>query len=344
MNKRIAFLSALLVIGLVAGARADDEKKKELIPGKWYPLLETGFTLTQSTFSDNWSGGDKGSVVWTAILNGSLENQLKKEINWSNHLKLAFGQTHQQKVDDMGQRYWQRPEKSTDLIDFETIFRFTFGGWVDPYASGRFESQFQDASDPMGRTLSLNPMKFKESGGIAKKFIDEEERALLSRLGFTFRENRRRLFDNPAPDKSTSSKMTTDGGIELIADYNSKVLKKRVTWTSKFTAYKPFFYSDKDKFDGLTSANLETAGLASDVADYPMAIDLDWENIFTTQITKIISVNLYIRWIYDKYDNSVPPKVDANGDLTNAGEVKAAIRKAGQFKQTMSIGLTYRLL
>ena len=343
MHKRVAFLSALLIVGLVAGAQAE-EKKKELVPGKWYPTLETGFTLTQSTFSDNWSGGDKGSVVWTAILNGSLENQLKKEVNWSNQLKLAFGQTHQQKIDAMGERHWQRPEKSTDLVDFETIFRFTLGGFVDPYASGRFESQFQDASDPMGRTLTLNPMTFKESGGIARKFIDEEERGMLSRLGFTFRENRRRLFDNPAPDKATSAKMTTDGGLEWITDYNAKILNKRVTWTSKFTAYKALFYSYKDDFEGLTPAQLESAGLSSDIVDYPKAIDLDWENIFTTQITKIIAVNLYIRWVYDKYDNSVPPKLDANGDLVNAGDIKAAIRKAGQFKQTMSIALTYRIL
>jgi hypothetical protein len=335
-------LAALLVVVLVMAAPAQSEEKV-LEPGKWYPTLETGLTLTQSTFSDNWAGGDKGSVVWTAILNGTIENQLNENLNWNNILKLAYGQTHQQNVNASGQRYWQRPEKSTDLIDYETILRMTFGWVVDPYLSGRFESQFQDASDPHGRTLSLNPLKFKESGGVSRKLINEEDRSLLTRLGFTFRHTSRRLFEGDE-GTATTTESSDDGGIEWITDYKSKILNDRVTWTSKFTAYQPVFYSDKSKFDDLTDAQYQAAGLTSDVGDFAMTVDLDWENIFTTQITKLLSVNLYVRWIYDKYDNSVPPKISEEGELTNPGDVRAAIRKAGQLKQTLSLGITYRLL
>ena len=102
--------------------------------------------------------------------------------------------------------------------------------------------------------------------------------------------------------------------------------------------------ADKSKFDDLTAQQYEAAELNPDAGDYAMTVDLDWENIFTTQITKLLSVNLYIRWVYDKYDNSVPPVISETGTLTNPGHVRAAIRKAGQLKQTLSLGITYRLL
>lgn len=330
-------VAAALVAAPVTGAFGEE---KELEIGKWYPTLEAGFNLTQSAYSDNWAGGDKGSVVWTAILNSTLENQLNTKTNWSNELKLAFGQTHQQKAD----REWDKPEKSTDLVQYETVLRFTLGWHLDPYASGRFESQFYDVSDPGGRHLKLNPIVLKESVGFAKHIINEEERSLLSRLGVAFRQTNRRLFTDPAPGDATESEFAHDGGVEWVTDYKTKVFEDRVSWTSKLIVFQPVFYSEKSTFEDLAADQLAAAGVDSDVANFTTAVDVDWENVFTTQITKIISVNLYVRWIYDKYDNSVPPQVDENGDLINPAGVNAAIRKSGQFKQTLAIGLTYRFL
>ncbi len=81
------------------------------------------------------------------------------------------------------------------------------------------------------------------------------------------------------------------------------------------------------------------------MAKFSTTGDLDWENIFTTQITKLVSVGLYTRWVYDKYDNTVKPIVEkgaAGFELKNPGDVRSAIRKAGQFKQTLAVGITYR--
>jgi hypothetical protein len=333
----LVLVAAAVVAAPVTGALGEE---RELEIGKWYPTLEAGLTLTQSAYSDNWAGGDKGSVVWTAILNSTLENQLNENTNWSNTLKLAFGQTHQQR----GDREWDKPEKSTDLLQYETVLRFTLGWHVDPYASGRFESQFHDASDPGGRNLKLNPIVLKESVGFAKQFINEEDRNLLTRLGVAFRQTNRRLFTEPAPGDATESKFANDGGVEWVTDYKTKVFEDRVSWTSKLIVFQPVFYSEKSKLEDLTAEQLSTAGVDPDVANFTTVVDVDWENVFTTQITKIISVNLYVRWVYDKYDNSVPPRLDENGDLANPADVNAAIRKSGQFKQTLAIGLTYRFL
>jgi hypothetical protein len=341
----------ILGAGLASGSRAQEgqeEKKRELIVGKWYPSVETGVTLTQSAYTSNWAGGDKGSVVWTAILNGVLESQLHQKMNWLNTLKLAYGQTHQQKEDAAtGDRFWDRPEKSSDLIDFESLSRFTLGGFVDPFAAIRFESQFQDVSGGTSRSLALNPLKFKESAGIARKFIDEKDRSLISRLGFTFRQSSRRTFDEPAPSKATSAETSNDGGFEWVTDSKRSILADRVAWTVKVGVYKPVFYSGKQDLEDLPADVLLAAGLDPDVASYSTSTDLEWENILSSQITKVLSVNLYTRWVYDKYDNTVKPlvkTVDESPTLENPDDVHAAVRKAGQFKQTLAIGITYRFL
>lgn len=312
--------------------------------GKWYPSLEAGLNVTESAYSSNWSGGDKGSLVWTFLVNGTLENQLSPKANWLNTLKLAYGQTSRQVENTSGKRVWDVPEKSTDLIDLESLMRFTLGGVVDPFTSVRFESQFQDASDPEGRNLSLNPLRFKESVGAARQFVDTDDRSLLSRVGFSLRESARRQFVNPAPDLTTSTKTATDGGFEWVTDYKSKVLQDRVTWTSKLILYQALFYSGKSDLQDQSATALIAAGIDPDVAGFTTTLDVDWENIFVTQITKLISVNLYLRWVYDKYDNSVVPVLDDSGALADPEAVRTAIRKAGQFKQTLAVGFTYRFL
>jgi hypothetical protein len=347
LSKPAARAIALALLVASAGLAQEDKPKEEKKVGQWHPSAEAGVNLNQSAYSDNWAGGDKGSVVWTFIFNGALENQLSEKVNWNNSLKLAYGQTHQQVVNDKGERVWARPEKSTDLVDYETVFRLTAGWIVDPFVSGRFESLFQDASDSLGRNLAFNPLKFKESAGFARHIIDEENRSLLSRIGLTLRQSSRRYFvdETDANSLATASASTHDAGLEWVTDYSNKILNDRVTWTSKLTLYKAFMYSGDDVFDALTAQQLADAGVSPDVTDYTTAVDIDWENIFTTQITKIISVNLYTRWIYDKYDNTVLPVLaEDGGALANADKVGQAIRKAGQFKYTMAIGIVFRLI
>jgi hypothetical protein len=339
--------AVILTIALTSSSLAQSatkEEKEKPIVGKWYPSLEAGLAFSQGTYTDNWAGGDKGSIVWALIANGSIENQLDPKLAWRNVLKLAFGQTHQQKANAAGARSWETPQKSTDLIDFESLLRLTLGAYVDPFASIAYQSQFQDGTDAAGRILALNPMQFKESAGVARRFLDSPDRALLSRLGFAFRQDFRRTFTEAAPSTTTRSDQTNDGGLEWVTDYKSKILQDKITWTSKLTAYQPVFYSGKTDLKDLAESYLAAQRIDPDVAALSTRASLDWENIWTSQITKILSVSLYTRWIYDPYDNSVKPTPAAAGALTNPEAVRSAVRKAGQFKETLSIGLTYRFL
>jgi hypothetical protein len=336
---RLIVLSVLVLALAAATAFAQDakDKKKELVLGKWYPKLDFGLVLSQSAYSNNWNGDELGQIAWNFILNSSLENQFTPRINWLNTLKLAFGHTHNQKFDPdhPGVRVWDRPEKTTDLIDLESLLRFTLHSWVDPYAAARVLTQFIDRSDAYDRRVWVSPLTIFGSAGIAREFYRTEEEMFISRLGGAIRQNVRQSYPN-APEVSNDKKTETshDGGIEWVTDYRVKVLEDKVLWTSKLTVYKPFEYSYHGTLDDL----------APDIADYPLAVDVNWENIFSAEIVSWLNVNLYVMFVYDKYDNSVVPEVDENGDLTNEPAVRAAVRKAGQLKQTLGISIAYKFL
>ncbi len=316
-------------------------EKRVLEIGKWYPTLQGGINITQASYSDNWKGGEAGNISWAAVLNGTAENQVKQSLNWMNTMKLLYGQTRQQEINSSGDKVWGDARKSADQIDVESIARLTKGWAVDPYASFRWETFFQDVTDPLGRKLWVNPMTFKESVGIARKVMDQEDQQMLVRLGGTARETYRRFYASADPaDKTTETATAWDAGAELVVDYK-KVLSEQLTYTSRLSVYQPFTWSKQEIFDGIPADSLAAAGLATDISDFTTVADVDWQNTFSAQVTKIISVQLYVELLYDKYDNSVAPVLDDAGDLANAGAVGAAVRKKGQLKQTLGIGLTY---
>jgi hypothetical protein len=321
--------------------KKDEKRVREV--GKWYPTLEGGLNLTQASYSDNWKGGETGSVAWSAYLNGSAERQVNPGLNWLNTMKLKYGQTRRQEVGTDGERRWGDAEKSEDQIDVEALFRLTKGWAVDPYLSLRFESLFQDVTDPYGRTLWFNPMTFKESAGVARKFVDHEDHQFLARFGATARETNRRFFVDTTGDE-TSSGSSWDAGAELVLDY-MRAFNPNFTYTSRLSVYQPFTWSKTDVFGGLGADSLAAAGLDTDIADYTTTVDVDWQNTVSARVTKVIAVQLYIELLYDKYDNTVVPIVDeTTGSLTNPGAVGFAVRKKGQFKETLGIGLAWKFM
>ena len=327
--------------GIAPAVPAEKEKdqKRVLEVGKWYPLLESGLNLTQSAYSENWKGGDTGSISWSAYINATAERQISPSLNWLNTMHLKYGQTRDQNVNPDGSRSWGRSEPSTDQVDVEALFRLTRGWAVDPYFSARFETLFQDVSDPFGRKIWFNPMTFKESAGVARKFIDMENHQLLGRFGVTAREMQRSFFIATTGDETTSQS-SWDSGTELVIDY-MRVLNPQLTYTTRFSAYKPFHWSKTDVFDALSPDSLDAAGLDRNIADYTTSSDIDWQNTISAKVTKVIAVQLYVEFLYDQYDNTIVPVVDESGSLTNPEVVNFAVRKKGQYKQTLGIGLVW---
>jgi hypothetical protein len=295
MRNRIFLLAIAATVALASAAAADP----------WSKSMDANLTLSQTAYSDNWAGGEAGNLSWTFNSNSLAEKQLGPKVHVKNTLKLSFGQTHSQ---DQETKNWAKATKSTDLIDFETLFSFTLGGFVDPFAAGRLESQFLDASDPE-KSRYLNPLKFTESLGVIKFFIKEDKREWSNRLGAALRQyvNRDMLMD-PLTDKR-ETQTSNDGGLEFVSEFKSPLAEEKITLTSKLTLFKALFYSEADALKGQPNE------------DYWKSPDANWENIFTASITKYLMVNLYTQILYDK-------EVD----------------KGGRFKQTLSLGLTYKLI
>ncbi|MGE5177062.1 MAG: DUF3078 domain-containing protein [Hyphomicrobiales bacterium] len=339
-------LLCLTAASLLAASAARAADPKPVEPGPWKFGTLLGVNLTQSAFSDNWKGGDRGSVVWVANGDLTLERQFTTKFHLSNHLQAAYGQTAQQVVDPANprQRAWDSPEKSTDLLALESVGRFSLGGYVDPFVSFRGETQFADQSSPIG-TIRFNPVTLKETAGIARVFEKTDSTQAISRIGFAFRETIAKSFVD-AVTKEKQSFTATDGGIDWQTEVTQPILGGRVLYKGALGVYKALFYSKSDQLkafdvraDSAAAANGTTHAA---VADYWKAVDVSFQNTFTAQITKILSVNLFAQWAYDKFDAA------ANLDPTQTfqsiqAEVQRNTRRAGQFKETLALGLTYRL-
>ncbi len=267
MRKTILFF---VVLAIVAAISAED----------WEVKSDFNLLLSQGAYSDNWNGTEKSSVSWTAKLNSSAQKQLTDLLNNRNTLKLAFGQTHQQEVDDNGDRYWAKPEKSTDLIDFESMLRFTMHGWVDPFVSFRLESQFIDYSQE-GNTRTFNPMLLTESAGLARVFIEEEKHMFSTRLGGALRQHIDRDALNEDGEEETNT--TQDAGLEFVGEY-MKVLNETLTYESRLDVFQALYNSEEDDLEN----------------DDWKAADVTWLNTLNAKIWKSLSINLEVEWVYDK--------------------------------------------
>jgi len=338
---------ALLFASIASPSLAEDVPDSIMYaPGPWKFGAIIGANLAQSSFSDNWKGGDRGSFVWVANSDLTLERQFTHHFNLSNRLQAAYGQTAQQLPDPNNPklRVWDRPQKSTDVLALETLGRFTLDKLLDPFFSIRGETQFVDESSPIGQ-IRFNPVTLKETAGVARVFEKTDDREVMSRIGFGFRQTIARSFTDPVA-KTKASFTATDGGIDWQTTVTRPILKKRVLYKGSLGVFKPFFYSKSEELEGFdaladsaAAANGTTHGA---VADYWKQFDVNFQSTWTAQITKLLSVNLYVQWVYDKYDAA------ANVDLAQPFDVLSAeldrnIRKRGQFKETLAIGLTYRL-
>ncbi|MFN2371844.1 MAG: DUF3078 domain-containing protein, partial [Candidatus Krumholzibacteriia bacterium] len=125
----------LVLVGLLA-AFAFPVRAQDAAPvGVWQKEFKLGLNILQSSYSENWNGGDKGSVVWNGAFEGRMEKQYGQSRNWRHSLKLSYGQTHQQDRDAGGDLYWRRPDKTDDIIDYESLLRFTQDSGWDPFVA-----------------------------------------------------------------------------------------------------------------------------------------------------------------------------------------------------------------
>lgn len=337
-------LAALLVASLftLAGGNAHADAPAPVEPGPWKFKTTLGLNLSQSSFSSNWYGGDKGSIVWVVGTSSSAERQFSTRFNSTNTLALSFGQTTRQIPDGAspGKLVWDTPDKTTDQILFESVERFTLGSFADPYAAVRVESQFQDQSNPIG-TIPLNPIKVKESAGLARVLEKTEDRETITRLGLGFRQTFGRTFVD-AITKEKQSFSSNDGGIEWQTTMTRPIMDKKVLYKGQLLVFQPVFFSNSSALEAFDTEARTADPTREAVADFWKATDIEFQNSFSAQITKSVGVNLFAQFRYDKFDSAA--QVDNTQPLpARLAEIDRNIRKAGQFKEVLSLALTYRL-
>jgi hypothetical protein len=269
----------------------------------WRKSIILDATTTQASYSDSWVGGEAGSFNWVANLNGAAERQLSPHVNYRTTLKLSFGQTMTQ---DEQSKDWSKPKKSTDLIDWENVGRFTMGKFVDPYAAFRLESQFYTFLHPQKKAY-LSPMKLTESAGLARRFYQaRKDDQITSRFGFAFRQILKKdLVDTVS--FATVDTTFTDGGLESVTDA-SLTLHKNLRYIGKLSLYKALFFSESNKVKG------------TPFEDDWKAIDVNFENTVSASVTKIVTVIFYTQLLYDKQ-----------------------VSYKGRLKETLGIGFAFKL-
>jgi hypothetical protein len=264
----------------------------EAAPTPWTRKLKLSLGVAQSSFTSNWAGDEVGSFTWLAGLDGLTEKQFGSSFRWQNTLVLQFGQTHQQ---DAARQDWLRPLKSSDKIDFDSFGRFTLGKIVDPFVALTFDSQFYQTIEGYG-TRTLNPFQVGEVVGVARAFYDTPSRSLISRLGFGLRQTVNR-FGGEVPGIVEHSQ---DGGIEWRTVGRFAQAEDRTVFKTDLTLFQALFFSESEL----------------DPANRWKTIDVRWQNTLTQKITKYLSFDLYLDYVFNDQ-----------------------VRRAGQLKQTLGVSL-----
>ncbi|NOZ63302.1 MAG: DUF3078 domain-containing protein [Calditrichaeota bacterium] len=281
------FLTGIFLL-LVATSLAVRAQEKEAPKFGWQKSMVAGLNLTQTSF-DNWTQGGENSFAWQANLNFKFVDDQEKW-NWSNTGKFNYGST---KIGD------EEMKKSIDEIKLETVYTYKIGKLLNPFAAATGETQFAPGYNYGNNTKAqisafMDPGYFRESAGIGYK----PNETIQTRLGGAMKQTVTRNYPSPYADDpstiDTIEKIKNEIGLESVTDLNLKVSENSLL-TSKL-----------ELFSTLTTAK---------------EVDVNWDTIFTTKISKYFSVNFNFKLFYDR-DISVKR----------------------QIKQAIALGFTYNLL
>lgn len=234
-------------------------------PYGWTHTVVANLNITQNSY-DNWVKGGENTLAWQLTLNGSANLEEERYL-FTNKLLLDYGRT---KVGGDDSR------KSVDEINFESVFTYMAGIYVNPYASIHLLTQFTEGFDENDSDLKVSdffdPGYLTQSIGIGYEPIKE----VNTRLGFAVKET----FTNEAATNLTDDadtdeieKTKVEAGLESVTNLKVK-LAETIGLSSTLN-----IFSNVERID-------ET--------------DVDWNSTFTGKLTDLVNVNLNIRLVYDK--------------------------------------------
>ncbi len=254
------------------------EAKKEAPKYGWHKELVGNLNFTQNTF-DNWKQGGEDSWAWQLTINGKWVND-QKNYNWENTLKINYGKT---KVGDASSK------KSSDEINVTSVYTYKMGIYVNPFVSVTGRTQFTkgykyEADTSYAISEFMDPGYFTQSAGLGYA----PNNHIKTRLGAAVKET----FASKYSDLYAQGKKTRiEIGASSVTELNFK-LAQNILYTGKI-----------ELFSNLKAFN---------------EIDVNWDNMLASHITKYITVNFNVKLLYDR---DISPK--------------------RQLQEVLAVGLTY---
>lgn len=271
MRQLFLIITIILLPSLVLA----DDKKDELVDGKFKVTGVSGLNLSQTALS-NWAVGGENSVAGTAYLNGSA---LRKSGNWlwENNLVLEYGLTN---TKSDGTR------KIGDKIYFSTKLGYSTNGTWYYTGMADFATQFSKGYDYSNKDQ--------------RKFISNFMAPGYSNvsLGIEYRKPWYSLYFSPAAGKLTfvnDDELSKAGAFGVDA---GKKIRAQIGAYFKARAEKELMQNVKV----ISTLSLFTA--------YDKSfgnIDVDWDMLLSMKINKFLSATLNTTLKYDD-DVKIPNK------------------------------------
>lgn len=279
--KQINLIILLLIVFSFSVTGFAQEKKTEAPKYGWQKSAVGVLNFTQNKF-DHWKQGGEDSWTWQLNFDGKL-NYVQEKSSWTNSIKIAYGKTKLGKAD---------ARKAADEIKLESVYTYKMGIYVNPYVAATALTQFTDGFDytesPKEKISALlDPGYFTQSAGLGY----EPMKQVKTRLGVALKETMAKDFKDKYAD---GEELRVEYGAESVTDVNWK-MAENILFTSKL-----------EFFSNLKALN---------------EIDVTWDNMFTSKITKYIGVSFNVKLLYDK-----------------------DISSKRQLKETLAVGLTYTFI
>jgi hypothetical protein len=198
----------------------------------WNLKLISGLNLTQVAYKD-WTLGGEDALAYTASIFGNAIH-LADKTQWSNFVKLAFGQSK------LGS---QAIRKTDDEIYFESLFIYLLGTHVNPYGAVTLRTQFAPGFAYPDDTTKIQISRFFDPGYMTQSvgLAWQEDPIFATRLGVGVREVITSQFTQHADDLDTPEieKTRIDGGLESVSSLKWEFAENMLL-TSRLELFAPF--------------------------------------------------------------------------------------------------------
>ncbi|MCB9165090.1 MAG: DUF3078 domain-containing protein [Flavobacteriales bacterium] len=276
----------------------------DTIPDGWTRSGIININMTQVNLT-NWAAGGFSSVSGIAMFNGAA-NWKKGRKAWDNSLVLAFGGQHVHNG--------TAPQKTDDRIELNSKYGYELK--KNLYLAGvfQFRTQFTEGFNADGLRISnfMAPayallgvgLDYRPNDNFTVFFSPATARMVIV--------NDKKLFEGLGPDdrvygvqNGNTSELEMGGYLRL---QYKRELAKNITFLTR-------------------------GDLFSNYLRNPQNIDVTWETLWTFKVNEWFAATLNTLLIYD-HDTQLPKVDDAGIPYTGP---------ATQFKQTLGIGLSFKL-